>query len=443
MTRFISLCLYLFLFTSLVQGQNWTSFRGQNASGVSDGHKTATVWNAEKSTNVLWKTQIPGLSHASPIIWGEKIFVVTAISDESNITFQAKDRGIGLAADNAKHAWKIYSLDKQSGKILWEQTAHVGVPRSKRHVKATQANATPVTDGRYVVALMGSEGLYCYEVNGKLIWKQDLGVLNPGLYGDPTSEWGHSSSPIIYKDLVIVLADCHKQSFIAAYNLKDGKQAWRVERGEITSWSTPTIYEGKARVELIVNGGHFIRGYDPATGKELWRFSDSDTQVKQQAPIIAQDLIILAGGYPLGRPMYAFRPGASGDISLKDGQEKNDFLVWRAAKGSPYTPTPIAYGEHLYVCADNGIFSAYNLKTGELIYQQRLPSSFSASPVAADGKLYMPSEDGEVFVVKAGPKFELLATNPMGESLMATPAISEGVIYVRSQKFLYSIGERK
>ena len=443
MTRFIFLCLYLFLFSSLVHAQNWTGFRGQNASGVSDGYKTAVVWDAEKSTNIIWKTLIPGLSHASPIIWGEKIFVITAISDESNVTFQAKDRGIGLASDNAKHTWKIFCIDKRSGKILWEQTAYVGVPRAKRHVKATQANATPVTDGRYVVALMGSEGLYAYDMNGKLVWKQDLGVLNPGLYGDPTSEWGYGSSPVIYKDLVIVQADCHKQSFIAAYNLKDGKQAWRVERGEITSWSTPTIYEGKTRAELIANGGHFIRGYDPLTGKELWRFSDGDTEVKQQAPIIAQDLIIVAGGYPPGRPMYAFRPGANGNISLENGQEKNSFLAWRTIKGSPYTPTPIVYGEHLYVCADNGVFSAYNLNTGELIYQQRLPSSFSASPVAADGKLYMPSEDGEVFVVRAGPKFALLATNSMGEALMATPAISEGVIYVRSQKFLYSIAEKK
>ena len=245
---------------------------------------------------------------------------------------------------------------------------------------------------------------------------------------------------IIYKNLVIVQGDGHKQSFIAAYNLADGKQVWRVERGEITSWSTPTIYENSKRTELISNGGRYIRGYDPLTGRELWRFSDNDTEVKMQAPLVAHGLIFITGGYPAGRPMYAFRPGARGDVSLKKGEERNEFVAWQTGKGSPYTPTPIIYGDYLYVCADNGVFSAYNAKTGELIYQQRIPSSFSASPVAADGKIYLPSEDGDVFVVKAGPKYELLATNPMGEALMATPAISDGLIIIRSQQYLYGIG---
>ncbi len=441
MSRFVSLCVVVCLFYSLTAAQNWAGFRGNNASGISEGNKTATTWSMEDSKNIVWKTQIPGLAHASPVIWGNKIFILTAISEESKTTFQAKDRGIGLAGDNAKHTWKIYCVDKKSGKVLWDKTAHTGVPRSKRHVKASQANSTPVTDGRYVVALMNSEGLFCYDLNGKQIWKQDLGVLNPGLYGDATSEWGQASSPIIYKDLVIVQSDGHKQSFIAAYNLKDGKQVWRVERGEITSWSTPTIYEGKTRAELIANGGKYIRGYDPMTGKELWRFSDSETQVKQQAPIIVQDLIIVAGGYPPGRPFYAFRTGVSGDVSLKEGQDTNDFLVWRSPKGSPYTPTPIAYGDYLYMCGDNGVLSVYKLKTGEMVYQQRLPSTFSASPVIADRKLYLSSEDGDVFVVKLGDKFELLATNQMGEALMATPAISEGVIYLRSQNYIVAVSE--
>lgn len=442
MRRFLSLSIYLCLFTSLSYAQNWVGFRGNNASGVADGFKTATVWDTQKSTNVVWKTPVPGLGHASPVIWGNKIFLLTAISEASDVTFKAKDRGIGLANDNAKHTWKIYCIDKKSGKVLWEQTSHVGVPRSKRHVKASQANPTPATDGRYVVALMNSEGLFCYDLNGKLIWKQDLGILNPGLNDDPNSEWGQSSSPIIYKDLVIVQSDGHKQSFIAAYNLKDGKQVWRVERNEITSWSTPTIYESKMRTEMISIGGKYIYGYDPLTGKELWRFSDDNTEVKQQAPVIANDLIIVAGGYPPGRKFYAFRAGGNGDISLKDGH-KNDFLAWQAVKGSSYTPTPIFYGDYLYMCGDAGVLSAYNVKTGELIYQQRLPSSFSASPVAADGKLYLPSEDGDMFVVKVGAKFELLATNVMGEPLMATPAISEGVLYIRSVNHIFAVAEKK
>jgi outer membrane protein assembly factor BamB len=442
MKRVLTFCLCLLLASITALAQEWPSFRGPNASGVSDGANLPTTWNAEKTQNILWKTPIPGLSHASPIAWGNRIFVITAISSDPKAVFNAKDRGIGLASDDAKHTWRIYALDKQTGRIIWDQTAYEGVPRAKRHVKATQANSTPVTDGRYVVALFGSEGLACYDANGKLLWKKDLGVLNPGLWDDRNSSWGHASSPVIYRDLVIVQADGHKQSFIAAFNLNDGREVWRVERGEITSWTTPTIYQGKTRTELIANGGRFIRGYDPLTGKELWRFADGDTQVKMQAPLTAHDLIYITGGYPPGRTMYAFRPGAVGDISLKPGQETNDFIAWRSTKGSPYTPTPIIYGDLFYTCADNGVLAAYDAKSGELVYQERLPSSFSASPVAADGKLYLASQDGDVFVIKAGRKFELLATNSMGEALMATPAISGKALIIRSERSVYAVAEK-
>jgi len=434
--------LVLLLSSVSINAQNWPSFRGPNASGVAEGTNPPVTWDLEKSQNVLWKTNIPGLSHSSPIVWGNNVFVITAVSSEAKPTFKAKDRGIGLANDDVSHTWMIFALDKRNGRVLWTEKAYEGVPRAKRHVKATQANSTPVTDGRYVVALFGSEGLACYDLKGKLQWKQDLGVLNPGLWDDKESSWGHSSSPIIYRDLVIVQADGHKQSFIAAFNLKDGKQAWRVERNEITSWTTPTIYQGKDRVELIANGGRYIRGYDPLTGKELWRFADNDTEVKMQAPLIAHNLIYITGGYPPGRAMYAFRPGAVGDISLKSGEDKNTFLAWTTSKGSPYTPTPIIYGDLLYTLADNGVLSAYDAKTGENIYQQRLPTSFSASPVAADGKLYLSSEDGDVFVVKAGRQYELLSRNTMGQPLMATPALTEGMLIVRGENAIYALGGR-
>lgn len=443
MKRLTISIIFLALSTVTINAQNWPAFRGTNASGVAEGAKPPVTWDVEKATNVLWRTAIPGLSHASPIVWGNQIYLITAISADSKAGFIAKDRGISLSTDNAPHTWMIYALDKQSGKILWSNKAYEGVPRAKRHVKATQANSTPVTDGRYVVALFGSEGLACYDTKGKLLWKQDLGVLNPGLWDDKESSWGHSSSPVIYRDLVIVQADGHKQSFIAAFNLKDGKQAWRVERDEITSWATPTIYQGKDRVELIANGGRYIRGYDPMTGKELWRFADNDTQVKMQAPLIAHDLIYITGGYPPGRAMYAFRPGAAGDISLKSGEDKNAFLAWSSSKGSPYTPTPIIYGDLFYALSDNGVFSAYDAKTGAVVYQQRLPSSFSASPVAADGRLYLSSEDGDVFVVKAGRQYELLSRNTMGQPVMATPALSQGMLIVRGQDAIYALGERK
>ena len=443
MKRTVFFLLVLVFSSITTRAQNWPSFRGPNASGVAEGTNPPTSWDLEKTQNVLWKINIPGLSHSSPIVWGNQVFVITAVSSDANASFKAKDRGIDLATDDAKHTWMIFALDKRNGRVLWTDKPYEGVPRARRHVKATQANSTPVTDGRYVVAVFGSEGLACYDTNGKLLWKEDLGVLNPGLWDDKESSWGHASSPIIYRDLVIVQADGHKQSFIAAFNLKDGKQAWRVERNEITSWTTPSIYQGKDRTELIANGGRYVRGYDPLTGKELWRFADNDTQVKMQAPLIANDLIYITGGYPPGRAMYVFRPGAVGDISLKAGEDTNAFLAWRTSKGSPYTPTPIVYGDQFYVLADNGVLSSYDAKTGELIYQQRLPTSFSASPVAADGKLYLASEDGDVFVVKAGRQYELLSKNVMGQPLMATPAITQGMLILRGDKAIYAIGERK
>lgn len=441
MKRILSLICCLCFAALTAQAQNWPSFRGLNASGIADGHRTPTSWSLEKSENIAWKTPVPGLSHSSPIVWGNRVFVITAIG-ETNAAFKAKDRGIGLANDDAKHTWRIYCLDKKSGRIIWEKTAYEGVPRAKRHIKATQANATPATDGKYVVALFGSEGLAAFDMNGRLLWKQDLGILNPGYAGVPDSEWGHSSSPIIYKNLVFVQADGQKQSFIAAYNLQNGKQVWRVERGELPSWGTPVIYQSKTRTELISDAGRYLRGYDPLTGKELWRFSQNDIQVKMPAPIIAHDLIYVTGGNPAGSPIYAFRPGASGDISLKNGEESNRYLAWRLSRGSSYTGTPIVYGDYLYISADNGVLSAYNARTGERLYQERLPSTFSASPIAADGKLYLASEDGDVFVVKAGPKFELLSTNPMGQALMATPAISDGMIIMRGQGYVYAVAEK-
>ena len=445
MKRLVHTTLCLLVLTTPSAAQNWPQFRGVNASGVATGapKQMPASWNAAKPDNIAWKTAIPGLSHASPIVWGNRVFVITAESSDAGAAFKAKDRGIGLARDDVKHTWRIYSLDKRTGKINWERTAYEGVPRARRHVKATQANSTPATDGKTVVALMGSEGLYAYDFAGKLLWKQDLGILNPGLAGDPTSEWGHSSSPIIYRDLVIVQCDKHKGSFIAAYSLKDGKQAWRTTRDELPSWSPPAIYEGKGRrTELITNASNFIRGYDPQTGKELWRFSNNATQVQTPTPVIAGDMIILTGGYPGNRPVVAIRPGASGDISLKEGEESSPALAYRLSRGSSYTGTPLVYNDLMYISGDNGVLRVFEAKTGKQLYEQRLTGTFSASPVAADGKVYLASEDGDVFVLRAGAAYELLATNPMGEPLMATPAISDGMLIIRSQGHVYAIGER-
>jgi len=431
-------------FCLTANAQNWPQFRGPLATGVVEGEATPTAWNAGKSENLQWKTPIPGLSHASPVVWGNKVFVVTAVnSNAKDETRFGLFGDVEPVKDDPRHTWKIYALDKKTGKILWERVAYEGVPKVKRHPKSSHAASTPVTDGKSLIVLFGSEGLYSYDLNGKLLWKQDLGVLDAGWFYDADYQWEYGSSPIIYKNLVIVQADIQKNSFVAAYDLKTGKQVWKTNRDEIPSWGTPTVYEGKARAELITNGSKAIRGYDPLTGKELWHLTPN-SEVTTPTPFVANDLIIVTSGYRPIQPIYAIKPGANGDISLKDDKESNEFIAWSKKRGGPYMPTPLVYGDLLYACSNQGVLAAYNIKTGERIYQERLGGkggAFTASPVASGEKIYLSSEDGDVFVVKAGPKYELLATNPVGEVMMATPAISDGLVIVRGLNHLFAFGE--
>jgi outer membrane protein assembly factor BamB len=433
----------LCLVASAARAQNWPQFRGAGASGVAEGKPAPVKWDAEKSVCLRWKTPIPWLSHASPVVWGDKVFVVTAVSSEAK-----PEARFGLYGDvepvknDPKHAWKVYALDKKTGRIAWERTAYEGVPKVKRHPKSSHAAATPATDGKHLVVLFGSEGLYNYDLNGKLLWKQDLGVLDSGWFYDPDYQWEYASSPVIWKNLVIVQADIQKGSFVAAYDLKTGKQVWKTLRGdELPGWATPTVYEGKTRAELVTNGTKAIRGYDPLTGKELWRLTPN-SEITTPTPLFAHDLIYVTSGYRPIQPIYAIRPGASGDITLKEGKESSEFIAWSKARGGPYMPTPIIYGDLLYTLSNQGVVTAYNATTGERVYQQRIADrggAFTASPVASDGKVYLSSEDGEVFVFKAGPKHELLSVNPMGEVLMATPAISDGLLIVRGVNHVFAL----
>jgi outer membrane protein assembly factor BamB len=444
MKRIVSVCLTVCFISVVAGAQNWPSFRGSNASGVVEGKKTPVSWDGTKSTNVLWKVPIPGLAHSCPVVWGDKVFVTSAVSADPKPYFRHGLYGdVDTANDLIKHSWRVYCLNKWTGKIVWEKTAHEGIPKTKRHIKSTHANSTPATDGKHVVAFFGSEGLYCYDMNGKQLWKQDLGILDAGWFYDPDYQWGTASSPIIYKNMVILQCDVQKNSFIAAFDVKTGKELWRTARDEHPSWGSPTVYEGKTRAEIITNATHAVRAYDPATGKELWKLS-GNPEVTATTPIAAHDLIFIANHYRPNQPIYAIKPGGSGDISLKDGKTSNDFVAWSYQQGGTYMPTPIVYGDHLYVCPNNGVLRVFNAKTGERVYQERIGGkggAYSASPVASDGKVYMSSEDGEIAVVKAGPKYELLATNQMGELLMATPAISDGIIFVRGLQHLFAIAD--
>jgi outer membrane protein assembly factor BamB len=443
MRRCISLLsLALLAGTSLSAQQNWPAFRGANAAGVADGAPTAVTWNAPAGENVAWKTPVPGIAVSSPIVWGDRVFVSTAVSSDPSQSIRTGLYGdVEPVADATKHTWRLLSLDKKTGKVLWDKVAHEGLPKTKRHPKSSQATATPVTDGKVVVVSFGSEGLYAYDFSGKQLWTKDLGVLNAGWFFDPDYEWGVGSSPIIYKDLVIVQCDIQRNSFVAAFDVATGKERWRTPREEIPSWSTPTILEANGKAELVTQATTFIRGYDPATGKELWKLS-GNSEVAIPTPIVGPGLVIVTNGYRGVQPIFAIKPGALGDITLKKDETKNASIAWSTNRGGPYIPTPVIYGDHLYVLLNNGALSAYSVATGERVYQERLGGtggSFSASLVAADGKIYCSSEDGDVFVVKAGPKYELLAKNPIGEILMATPAVSDGLLIFRGLKNVYAI----
>jgi outer membrane protein assembly factor BamB len=422
---------------------DWPQFRGPGGSGLGDGAKPPVHWDAAKGTNIVWTAEIPGLANSSPIVWGDRIYVTTAISSDPKQTFRTGLYGdTDPVNDSSPHKWKVLALDKKTGKILWEQTAHEGVPKTKRHPKSSQASPSPATDGKVVLAYFGSEGLYAYSTDGKLLWKKDLGIQNAGWFFDPDSEWGAASSPIIYGHMVILQCDRQTDSFIAAFDLKDGKELWRTARAEIPSWGTPAIVQAKDHTEVATNGTRAIRGYDAASGKQLWTLGPN-SEVTCTTPVTAHGLIFVTAGYPPVQPIYAIKVGSSGDLTLKDGQESSDAIVWSKQRGGVYLPSPIVYDDHLYTVGNNGILSAYEAKTGTRVYQQRVGEggSFVASPIAAAGKLYITSEDGDVYVVKAGPQYELLAKNTIGEPALATPALAGDLLIVRGVRHLFAIGE--
>ena len=425
---------------------SWPSFRGPHASGVAEGQHLPDRWNGKTGENILWRTPIPGLAHSSPVVWGHRVFVTSAISSRPDATFKPGLYGDGESSEDlSSHKWVLYAIDKRTGIIEWERVAFEGVPRERRHIKSTYASASPATDGRIVVAWFGSQGVHAYDVNGKSLWKVDLGRVDMGAYDIPTYEWGPASSPIIWNDLVIIQCDTQTDSFLIALDVATGKTIWKTDREELPSWGTPTVADTSAGIQLLTNASNFIRAYDPRTGKELWRLGRS-SKITAPTPLVSDDLIVVASGRGPERPIFVVRPNARGDITLADGKTASETIAWsRTGRGS-YMPTPLVYQGRLYVLANNGTFDAYNLKTGEEIYRQRLPaigSGYSASPVAADGKIYLTNEDGEIVVVAAGDKFTHIATNSMGELLMATPALSEGVMYVRSAQSLFAVGKKR
>jgi outer membrane protein assembly factor BamB len=418
--------------------QEWPSFRGPQTSGVSADASPPVQWNIAAGRNVAWRTPVAGLAHSSPIVAGNRIFLTTAIATGAAaqaVKLGDSDvAGIDPADDLVPHAWQVIALDRATGAAVWTRTVHRGVPRVKRHVKSSHASATPATNGRVVVALLGSEGLFAFDLDGRELWRKDLGVLSVGLADEPEYEWGPASSPVIHGNVVIVQNDRYKDSHLVAFDLASGKELWRSSREELPAWSTPLVHEAGGAATVVANSPRFFRAHDLRTGRERWRVADPEGQVKVSSPVAAGDVAILTGGWPsAARPIQAIR--------ISDGS-----VVWRHDRGSPYTTTPLVYDGLVYIVTDNGILSAYRVSDGTRVYQQRIAADaggFSASPVAAAGRIYFTSEDGRIYVVRAGPRYELLASNDMGEVCMATPVPVGDTLLVRTRSHLYALRATK
>ena len=417
---------------------HWPSFRGPHARGISEGPPPPITWNVETGEHIAWKTPIPGLAHSSPVIWGDRLFVTTAVRDgESSLKVGLYGAGDPVDEEGS-HQFRIYCLDRRAGTILWDRVAYEGAPKVKRHPKATHANSTPATDGRHVIAFFGSEGLYCFTIDGEQVWKKDLGVLNAGAPGMPQYEWGFASSPVIHENRVIIQCDIQDQSFVAMLDLATGEEIWRTNRDEDPTWATPAVDIRDGRRQVICNGFKHIGGYDLDAGAELWRLHGGG-DVPVPTPVIAHDLIYITSAHGRSAPVYAIRPMVTGEIST-DAREGS--MAWSTDKLGNYMQTPLIYGDELYCCRDNGVLTCYDARTGDMHYRERLgngQTGFSASAVACDGKVYITGEEGEIHVIRAGKTFEILAVNSMGETCMATPAIADGTLYFRTRGHIVAI----
>jgi len=420
---------------------NWSQWRGPEGTGLSPETDVPTEWGVDK--NIKWSAAIAGRGHSSPIVWEDRIFLTTDIEGEPVAGAQAVEHKfegkVFLHPDsvgaNRKHTFKLLCLERKTGKILWDRTVYEGTVYDNRHRKGSYAAPTPATDGSHVYAWFGGEGdgLYCYDFDGKLSWKTAVGkVANVGM--------GPGSSPVICEDVVIMQCDEDegKNSFIVALDKKTGKEAWKTPRKVQASWSTPLIVKSDQRLELITSGNEWVISYDPKTGKELWQAKGHGSNAIP-SPLAGHGMVFVYAGFPAKKTM-AIKLGGSGDISDSSN------IVWQYEKGTAYVPSSILYGDYLYLMTDRGILTCLEAKTGKIVYEGGripVPATFTASPVAFDGKILLTSEDGDTYIVKAGPKYEVIATNSLGEPVYASPAISAGMIFIRGEQHLYCISSLK
>jgi|WetSurSiteA1Bulk_404760.scaffolds.fasta_scaffold00102_16 outer membrane protein assembly factor BamB len=432
------------LISQIMPERQWPSYRGYMASGVLDNANLPETFDFAKMENIRWKVNIPGMGISSPVIWGNKLFITTAVSESDKAGFKPGLYGdVTPVNDSSVHEWKVICINKINGHTIWERTSCKGVPKVKRHPKSTHANTSIATDGEHVVAFFGSEGLYCYDINGKLLWEKNFGILRSAFFVMKKAEWEFASSPIIHKGVVIIQCDVLEKSFVAAYDVKTGKELWKSERDEYPGWCTPNIYTNNGKTYVAVNGFKHRGGYDFETGKEVWKMSGGgDIQIP--TPIVGNNLIYFNSAHGRSSPIIAVKTSATGDITLKADETSNAGVQWSLPRSGSYMHTMLLYRNLLYNVNWNGTINCLDPLTGKEVYNAKLGStrSFIASPVASDGRIFIVDEEGTVYIIRDGSTFSLLAEIPLKDICMTAPAITDGMIYFRTQHSLFAVGKK-
>ena len=416
---------------------NWPHFRGPTMNAtVADNPNLPETWS--ETENVEWVADIPGIGWSSPVVWGNRVFLTT-VTAEGDFE-QPKP---GLYAPNGRpepppleHDWLVYCLDLESGDVLWQRSVKSGRPDFPRHMKNSYASETPTTDGERVYVRFGELGLFTFDMDGNEVWS----VLIP--HKRTKADWGSASSPVLHDDKLIVLYDNEEESWLAALDKRTGEEIWRTAREEVSSWASPYIWENDQRTEIVTSGVNRIRSYD-LDGNLLWEMNGQMSWASIATPFSSHGLVFVNSGYfrDEHRPAYAIRPGASGDISLRDGATSNEYIAWYQPKAGNYNTSPLVYGDTYYSLLDRGFFESYDVLTGELIYQHRVQvaASFTSSPWAYNGKIFALSEQGDTYVIRAGREFEIMGVNSLNEMAMASPAIVGDRLLIRTQSKIYSI----
>jgi outer membrane protein assembly factor BamB len=417
----------------------WPQFRGSQAGVAPDDPALPERWSSTE--NVIWRIDVPGVGWSSPVVWGDQVFVTSVASTGPE---EAPKPGFYLgdwAASTAPHRWLVSAIDVGTGKVRWQRQVSDAPPPRPKHLKNSYASETPVTDGERLYVYFGDLGLFAFALDGTPAWSVRLGPFKT------RNNWGTAASPVLHRNRLYLVNDNDDQSFLAAYDTRTGAEAWRVNRMEGTNWATPFVWENDLRTEIVTSGSDRVRSYD-VNGKLLWELSGMST-ITIPTPFSTHGLLYLSSGYVADpqRPAYAIRPGASGDISLKEGQTSNAFIVWSLPTGAPYNPSPLVYGDAYYTLFDRGFFTSHDAKTGAEIYgRQRITaqaSGFTASPWAYNGRIFAMSEEGDTYVIEAGPEFKVLGTNSLGEMTLATPAIARGSLFIRTVSRLYRISSQR